>query len=696
MSKLKYFLTATVVVLFNLYTVECQIEAIREGLKEKLRTAEQWQELSKIEDFPTKEEMIGRIKTFLSDGQAESYNVSAQCRYDTDMTVSDWPDQTYARQMFVSFGDLPEILREYQFTLNGKTYGSYGLCRSVEPDPGVRSFGGKYFIAYPIGIHWGVCFPDSCNMTDVILILNQGAGVPFDNGYCPEDIAFRTGDYIAIVICSIIAGLMVLGTGYDVIWQRKLKRQLKRSLEIEKDGNLKQTLIDSKMTVEELKKKKPGYLGQFLISFSVVTNGRKLLSAKKGGSSSISALNGIRVISMLWIMLGHSIQFGDGFYDNRRYLYQIVLPRFSFMAVFQAVLAVDTFFVLSGCLVAYIAMKQLYKTKGKLNWLLFYFHRWWRLTPAFGLTLLLWSTLILHIGNGPEHTLIFSEYTQQYCQDYWWAALFYFHNLYPWPGDLNVMCMGWTWYLQADMQLYIISPIFLILLYKSFAVGTSVVAFFTVASICVVASLATYYGYPIGGLDITFYNDNLESTSADYIYSKPYSRLQVYMVGIFLGYVLSRLDGKQIKLNKFINLLCWALAVGVGLTLLYGLYPTADGAHPDQWLAVLYQSTNRFIFAVVVAWVIFACATGNGGPINTLLSWSAWIPLARLTYCAYLVHPMVMFLYYWSLDELIHYTDITAAYIYIAHVVISYLVAFVISLAIESPMIGLEKLIFRR
>jgi len=46
------------------------------------------------------------------------------------------------------------------------------------------------------------------------------------------------------------------------------------------------------------------------------------------------------------------------------------------------------------------------------------------------------------------------------------------------------------------------------------------------------------------------------------------------------------------------------------------------------------------------------------GPVNTLLSWSAIIPLSRLTYCAYLVHPIVMYTYYFSRRTLMYWYDL--------------------------------------
>ena len=45
------------------------------------------------------------------------------------------------------------------------------------------------------------------------------------------------------------------------------------------------------------------------------------------------------------------------------------------------------------------------------------------------------------------------------------------------------------------------------------------------------------------------------------------------------------------------------------------------------------------------------------GFVNTILSWKGLIPLSRLTYCAYLVHPPVMYYFYYSKKRLIYWDD---------------------------------------
>ena len=53
----------------------------------------------------------------------------------------------------------------------------------------------------------------------------------------------------------------------------------------------------------------PGIAGKLLLSFSIYTNGAKLLSAKQGAGT-LTAVNGIRFISMSWVILGHTYGFG--------------------------------------------------------------------------------------------------------------------------------------------------------------------------------------------------------------------------------------------------------------------------------------------------------------------------------------------------------------------------------------------------
>ncbi|KAL5017425.1 hypothetical protein ScPMuIL_007014 [Solemya velum] len=127
---------------------------------------------------------------------------------------------------------------------------------------------------------------------------------------------------------------------------------------------------------------------------------------------------------------------------------------------------------------------------------------------------------------------------------------------------------------------------------------------------------------------------------------------------------------------------------------MYEYYHTGTG--PTTAGSLIYVSTSRFFWSLPLAWVIFACACGYGGPVNVLLSWSVWAPLSKLTYCVYLIHPVVMMVYLLLRMNSIHYTEFNMVYLHVGHIVISFAAAFVISMAVEAPARGLEKIIIKK
>jgi len=83
------------------------------------------------------------------------------------------------------------------------------------------------------------------------------------------------------------------------------------------------------------------------------------------------------------------------------------------------------------------------------------------------------------------------------------------------------------------------------------------------------------------------------------------------------------------------------------------------------------------------------------GLVNKILSAHFWIPLSRLTYCAYLVHPIALITLLGSFETVRAYSDVHVAFCFVGVVVISYAAAFIVSVCVEFPMMQLEKLIFK-
>lgn len=83
----------------------------------------------------------------------------------------------------------------------------------------------------------------------------------------------------------------------------------------------------------------------------------------------------------------------------------------------------------------------------------------------------------------------------------------------------------------------------------------------------------------------------------------------------------------------------------MGFWSIFGLYPSLQGW---DWpiYHLFYGATSRTIFALALGWIIYACHTGIGGPLNAILSFSLLLPLSILSYSVYLIHMIpVVFTY---------------------------------------------------
>ena len=93
-----------------------------------------------------------------------------------------------------------------------------------------------------------------------------------------------------------------------------------------------------------------------------------------------------------------------------------------------------------------------------------------------------------------------------------------------------------------------------------------------------------------------------------------------------------------------------------------------------------FHAIQRPMFGFTVCWMILACITGNGGEFKThcchfkryqnvtsrisstglfniVFSWSFFVPLAKLSYVGYLVHPILCYFYFYTSPVQVYYTN---------------------------------------
>ncbi|XP_067662821.1 nose resistant to fluoxetine protein 6-like [Haliotis asinina] len=623
-----------------------------------------------------------------------------------------------------------------------KWLGSFDECIGVITNRTEVDFGATYCTALlqppnqtslvdptQLAITLGLCMPDTCTGQDVSaiatdLLMSQNIALLASVTCYQKDFPLDTDAIVAIVICSVFGVLVILGTGYDVIVIQMRKGDFFKTSDkstgaaVPGDGkevadsekvpllsestsvsiedaqavqeNGQDCLPDQRQTTskpQDQKSERPHGLGiKLLLSFSAYTNGAKLLDTRQVPGS-LTAVHGIRFLSMTWVVLGHAFSSLLSMGSNLAPFLQESISRWTFHGILNALVSVDTFFTLSGLLVAYLAMKELKKGQGKLNWAMFYFHRFWRLTPVYMMMLMFYTCLFHYLGDGPIWPQ--TGVQKQQCRDNWWTNLLYINNLV----NKDEMCFGWAWYLANDMQFFVLSPLILIPLFYSEMLGMIVIGVFLAATLTTAGLISRLDNIPVG----VFYQTEGKQGLADFsdYYMTPYCRMGPYLIGIVAGYLLYKTNCK-LRLNKKAVLVGWAVAAASALAVLYGPYESANGTPMPSDVSAFYNSAHRTVWGAAVCWVVVACATGNGGFVNTLMSWTGFVTLSRLTYCAYLIHPMVIIYQYMTHRSPFFVSDVNIVCNFLGFLVITYGLSFVVSLVFEAPMMGLEKAVFKR
>jgi peptidoglycan/LPS O-acetylase OafA/YrhL len=86
--------------------------------------------------------------------------------------------------------------------------------------------------------------------------------------------------------------------------------------------------------------------------------------------------------------------------------------------------------------------------RGKANYGLIYFHRYYRVLPAVVILMGFAMFFFPRLGSGPQ----WADNVQLLktpCYTNWWANLFFIENIYPYT--MTDECLGWVWYLANDM-----------------------------------------------------------------------------------------------------------------------------------------------------------------------------------------------------------------------------------------------------
>uniref|UniRef100_A0A914EAV5 Nose resistant-to-fluoxetine protein N-terminal domain-containing protein n=1 Tax=Acrobeloides nanus TaxID=290746 RepID=A0A914EAV5_9BILA len=521
-----------------------------------------------LETIQNKNELLERFtfpKIFLNSGNLTLPDVSIECATDLGIIYEALQKNSSIPSSFISevlvpmfdstgklhpgfltgaftlWGYPPECLRiDYKFPWSDRHFiGSYSrVFLNIQFEDGSVSQNCDYRYNQFIGIDY--CVPKSCgDDQQMITLMKSIIKVSGENGtsHSPVCNAENLDDqkyelkyqgYIVIVFMGIILGIGILAA-----------------------------LVDYFLLPEDsINRKIPSI--QLFLSFSLYQNIKEIFhvgSSNKQGQ--IGPIHCIRFFSICWVVLGHSFSLASSFLNNVLDL-MLIIKQLPTQFLVNAYFSVDSFFFISGVLLAFIWFKEFKKDKRKVmsvqGWVLFYVHRIARLTPPYYIAVVFY-TYVFHsmTSNMPVYLIqgIDEASPVLYCQRNWWTNFLFINNLVHWKEQ----CFGQGWYVATDMQMFIFSPLLLISLsiHPLAGIGVASALFFGSSAANIFTLYKNHYPaspYVTGPIDPMWEEDPDDLRSYQLLmYDAVWIRCQIYIMGILVGYLLQMKP--KMKINKY-------------------------------------------------------------------------------------------------------------------------------------------------
>eukprot|EP00992_Anisonema_acinus_P001000 TRINITY_DN10354_c0_g2_i5.p1 TRINITY_DN10354_c0_g2~~TRINITY_DN10354_c0_g2_i5.p1 ORF type:complete len:559 (+),score=150.89 TRINITY_DN10354_c0_g2_i5:262-1938(+) len=546
---------------------------------------------------------------------------------------------------------------------------------------------------------WGLCLPNTCtpanifpavNATVAMLLGQYGIQASPDQIECGFEAADKsiTDDPLAMgisIFTLLLLALVAVATAEEM-WTMHFGPGV--------DGV---AAPDTTQLLGSPMKVRPRPVGlplRLLACFSLRHNVLRLLALPaKAGPTDV--LNGLRVISMLFVLTGHSILYINPGFSNFVDIvtYYVKLPSFAFIS--DAVFAVDTFFFMSAFLATYNFLKRYRKETlrgATLEIPKLYLARYLRLTPLVAYVVFAGFPLY-YFGSGPVWQYVESNTMIADCRTQWWYMILYI-SVY-WS---EVQCQGHMWYLANDMIFFILTPPLLV----TYTLVNEALAM----AIMVIMMLITF------GLRFPMF---------DRAYYLPYARIAPYIYGIWMGLLYERLtreaappaevdvEGKMGEERERSDPLArrvldaihhrWvrkvAFYVPAAALLVTALWWNWHSTYKYLGASTKNTEMRMEAFYYVFAWglgltfAIVPMLFGYGSVLRRALAHHAWIPLARLTYACYLIHPNLIYWLTSHTTSAYQYTPVVIMYLLAGNYLAVFVSAAVIWLVVEKPFMNL-------
>uniref|UniRef100_A0A182RJW3 Acyltransferase 3 domain-containing protein n=1 Tax=Anopheles funestus TaxID=62324 RepID=A0A182RJW3_ANOFN len=422
----------------------------------------------------------------------------------------------------------------------------------------------------------------------------------------------------------------------------------------------------------------------FVNAFSIRRNMQQLWKAPK--PNALPFLDGVRALGTLTILIVHS------------QLPMIRMPLWNTEdleeqanhAIFPLVNSGNThmiqFFFTLGGMVFGISCLRHFERYPSFKFMYFIdklLRRLVRLLPAYMLIILYQATWYKRVKRGPL------EYKfDDYCLENWWSNLLFLNNYI----HTTKPCLQFSWYLGADVQLFLIGSLLLLLVWKwplikAWLVRLMIaVAFFMPGYIIYTESIE-----PTMTFDMRHALAELRTYDHFLKYYLPsHTNISGYFFGIIAAMFYTKIVSTQASdqllpmLQKFLNI---SLVTLFGLNAFTILLPFMNIDKQHSLFHATYGSFLKSSWGCGYSLLFLVLALKGKSHVRDVLSHSLLQSFAKISYCVYIVQYTVIYGLYTNFPIPLVYGGFNLLILTSAALLITVICALLLYLAVEAPLV---------
>ncbi|XP_045537618.1 uncharacterized protein LOC106711169 [Papilio machaon] len=270
------------------------------------------------------------------------------------------------------------------------------------------------------------------------------------------------------------------------------------------------------------------------------------------------------------------------------------------------------------------------------------------------------------------------------CRRDGWQNMLYINNYFD-----NTRCMAHTWYVAADMQLFILGTFTLVLIRSDQRRQVVLWAMFVLSLFT--APLHTYFQNLYDNIIISpevILDFFVKDPTFNHSYKRGHTNMACYILGLSLGLIIYKLQQKQLNIEKYkkYKYMFWATCPMMIILILCRGLMYMDGVTPHPALKAICAGLYRPLFGLLIFLFILGMVFKLENVYRPTLEWRGWTSAVRVSYSVYIVHLMLILISVSSITTLNHLTIYEALLSSFGTITFSFLCAVPLWLLVESPI----------